>query len=157
MPLYKNGGFTDDAWRHLPHELPALAATGPTIVPAPRLTEVVETAKDVAQLGVALEPDDDLDAIVPHLPHLDLIALPFPKFGDGRSYSTAHILRTHHGFTGELRATGEVLFDQITHMLACGFDAFEVTHAPTLEHLRTHGLPKPSGAYRRKLSAVPRT
>ena len=60
------------------------------------------------------------------LHRFDLIALEFAKFTDGRAYSQARLLRERHGFTGELRAVGEVLRDQLTFMLHCGFDSFSV-------------------------------
>ena len=56
---------------------------------------------------------------------LDLIALHFPKFSDGRAYSQARLLRERLGYQGELRATGGVLQDQLPFMLRCGFDSFE--------------------------------
>ena len=59
------------------------------------------------------------------------IALAFPKFSDGRSYSAARLLRERLGFKGELRAVGDVLADQIPLMRRCGIDSFEVHHAPT--------------------------
>lgn len=51
------------------------------------------------------------------------IDLQFPKFTDGRAYSQAFLLRRRLGFTGELRATGDVLIDQLVHMQRTGFDA----------------------------------
>ena len=50
-----------------------------------------------------------------------------PTFRDGRAYSQARILRERHGFRGELRATGQVLCDQLLFLQRAGFDAFEVT------------------------------
>ena len=60
-----------------------------------------------------------------------IIALDFPKFSDGRAFSTARLLREKHGYAGELRAVGNVLADQIPLMRRVGFDTFEVTNAPT--------------------------
>ena len=57
---------------------------------------------------------------------MDLVAINFPKFGDGRGYSKARLLRERHGYKGELRAVGEVLGDQLFYMHRCGFDAFEL-------------------------------
>jgi uncharacterized protein (DUF934 family) len=57
---------------------------------------------------------------------LPLIAIDFPKFVDGRGYSTARLLRDKYRFGGELRAIGQVLRDQFVFMLRAGFDAFEV-------------------------------
>ncbi|MBZ0215059.1 MAG: DUF934 domain-containing protein, partial [Fimbriimonadaceae bacterium] len=54
------------------------------------------------------------------------IALEFASFTDGRAYSVARIVRTQLHFSGELRATGDVLPDQIAFMRQVGFDAFEI-------------------------------
>jgi len=71
-----------------------------------------------------------------------LIALKFDKFADGRAFSYAELLRERHAFTGELRATGEVLLDEIALMQRCGFTSFEVTDANTLRALNEGRLPK---------------
>lgn len=73
--------------------------------------------------AVRLEPDDDARALIPHLDRLTLIEIAFPKFRDGRGYSSARILR-EAGFKGELRAQGDILVDQIAFMKRCGFDSF---------------------------------
>ncbi len=73
--------------------------------------------------AVRREPTDDPRALIPHLSRLSLIEVSFPKFRDGRGYSIGSILR-EAGYTGELRAAGDVLVDQIGPMRRCGFDAF---------------------------------
>ncbi len=73
--------------------------------------------------AVRLEPDDDARALLPHLDRIALIEIGFPKYRDGRGYSSARILR-EAGYTGELRAEGDVLVDQIAFMRRCGFDSF---------------------------------
>ena len=73
--------------------------------------------------AVRLEPDDDARALIPHLGRLSLIEVAFPQYRDGRGYSSARILR-EAGYTGELRAQGDVLVDQIAFMRRCGFDSF---------------------------------
>lgn len=73
--------------------------------------------------AVRLEPDDDARALIPFLDRLTLIEVAFPKYRDGRGYSSARILR-EAGYTGELRAQGDVLVDQISFMRRCGFDSF---------------------------------
>jgi uncharacterized protein (DUF934 family) len=55
------------------------------------------------------------------------VALSFPTFKDGRAYSQARLLRERYGFRGELRATGQVLRDQLLFMHRAGFDAFELS------------------------------
>ncbi|MBD2842479.1 DUF934 domain-containing protein [Erythrobacter rubeus] len=73
--------------------------------------------------AVRIEPGDDARALLPFLDRLALVEVNFPTFGDGRGYSAARILR-EAGYTGELRAVGDVLIDQLSHMRRCGFDAF---------------------------------
>jgi len=73
--------------------------------------------------SVRIEPGDDARELIPHLDRLALIEIAFPIFRDGRGYSSARILR-EAGFTGELRAQGNVLVDQIAFMRRCGFDSF---------------------------------
>ena len=82
-------------------------------------------------LGLHLDAGERIDDIAADLARFSLIALAFPKFSDGRAFSTARLLREKHGYSGELRAVGNVLSDQIPFMRRVGFDAFEVTHAPT--------------------------
>lgn len=73
--------------------------------------------------AVRIEPGDDARALLPFLDRLALVEVNFPSFGDGRGYSSARILR-EAGYTGELRAVGDVGIDQLSHMRRCGFDAF---------------------------------
>jgi uncharacterized protein (DUF934 family) len=73
--------------------------------------------------AVRLEPDEDARLLIPHLERLALVEIAFPKFRDGRGYSSARILR-EAGYKGELRAQGDVLVDQIAFMRRCGFDSF---------------------------------
>lgn len=58
---------------------------------------------------------------------LDLIAVHFPKFADGRGYSTASLLRLRYGYTGELRAFGDVGRDQLFYLARVGFDSFLIS------------------------------
>jgi uncharacterized protein (DUF934 family) len=55
---------------------------------------------------------------------LPVVAIHFPTFTDGRGYSLARLLRQRHGFGGDLRATGDVLRDQIYLLHKCGFSSF---------------------------------
>jgi uncharacterized protein (DUF934 family) len=73
--------------------------------------------------AVRIEPGDDARALLPYLDRLKLVEVNFPAFTDGRGYSAARILR-EAGYTGELRAVGDVLVDQLFAMRRCGFDSF---------------------------------
>ena len=76
--------------------------------------------------GVMLKPDQHPEAIIDSLNQLDIIALDFPAFADGRGYSYAVLLRQRYGFTGELRATGDIFKDNLFYLKRCGFDSFAV-------------------------------
>jgi uncharacterized protein (DUF934 family) len=73
--------------------------------------------------AVRIEPGDDARELLGHLDRIRLVEVNFPIYGDGRGYSAARILR-EAGYTGELRAVGDVLIDQLSHMRRCGFDSF---------------------------------
>ena len=77
-----------------------------------------------AELGVWLAPDESAAALKDDLQRFKVIAIDFPKFTDGRGYSIAYNLRKRLGWTGELRAIGDVLRDQLFQMARCGFDAY---------------------------------
>ena len=94
-----------------------------------------------APLGVLLQPADRLETIEADLPRLPLLALAFPKFGDGRAFSLARLARERYGFEGELRAVGDILFDRIAYMQRCGFDSLDITNEPTIAELRAGHVP----------------
>ena len=73
--------------------------------------------------AVRIEPGDDARALLPHLERLALIEVNFPSHMDGRGYSSARLLR-EAGYAGEMRAVGDVLVDQLSHLRRCGFDSF---------------------------------
>jgi len=84
-------------------------------------------------VGVRLESHEEVEALAYDLPRLGVVALAFPKFGDGRAYSYARLLRERFGYKGEVRAVGDVLREQAGFMVRCGFDAFEPADGSTLE------------------------
>jgi len=73
--------------------------------------------------SVLIESGDDVRRLLPHLDRIQLVEVAFPRFRDGRGYSSAKILR-EAGYTRELRAQGDVLVDQLLFMRRCGFDSF---------------------------------
>lgn len=105
----------------------AIAPEADVIVPLARLVAEADTLfARPGRTGVRLPNDRGLDAVLPHLAKLALIAIEIPKFGDGRGYSLARLLRERHGFLGEIRAVGNVLRDQLLYLHRSGFDAFEL-------------------------------
>ena len=126
MPLLKDNQFVTDDWLRLDDEATAPAEADVIVSFARLLREYEALSHREGRLGVELGNDQRPSVLDAFLPGLALIVLPFPKFADGRAYSQARQLR-QHGFTGELRAAGDVLPDQLAHMAEVGFDAFEVT------------------------------
>lgn len=143
--LWTPSGFREDDWQHA-ESADALAANGRFILPLQAVLdldpELRKSAKE--RLGVLLQPGDPLERIVAILDQISLVALAFPAFSDGRSFSKGELLRSRHRFEGAVRATGQVLIDQLPHMLRLGFDEFEVTHPLLIERLEAGdvgGLP----------------
>ncbi|RWA85025.1 DUF934 domain-containing protein [Mesorhizobium sp.] len=143
--LWTPKGFREDDWVHV-ENAEALAGNGRFILPLQAFLvlddDVRKSAKE--RIGVLLQPGDELDKIVGLLDQLSLVALAFSAFNDGRSFSKGELLRSRHNFKGAIRATGQVLVDQLPHMLRLGFDEFEVSNPVLLKRLeegRTGGLP----------------
>lgn len=143
--LWTLAGFREDEWRHA-ETAEVLGGNDRVILPLAVWRALDPALREASRdrLGVLLTPGDPLEAIVEHLPSLALVALAFPAFTDGRSFSKGELLRSRHGFTRAIRATGQVLIDQLPHMLRLGFDEFEVSHPVLIERLRAGeigGLP----------------
>ena len=143
--LWTPDGFRDDEWTHV-DDAEALLGGGRCILPAPAVLALDPGLRKSAngRLGVDLQPGEPLDGILGLLDELSLVALAFPAFNDGRSFSKAGLLRGRHAFKGALRATGQVLIDQLPHMLRLGFDEFEVSHPVLIARLEngvTGGIP----------------
>jgi uncharacterized protein (DUF934 family) len=89
------------------------------------------------QLAPWLDSDQTATMLGTDLSRLPLVALNFPGFMDGRSYSTAVILRQQSGFKGEIRAIGDVLRDQLFLMKRCGFSTFDLKDSVKLEDAKS--------------------
>ena len=141
MVLWRRGGFAEDDWAFLADDAPATEG-GAVVVSLKRwLAERETLASRNAPVGVSVEAGADAQAHLADLADRPLVALAFAKFADGRAFSYARLLRDRYGFRGELRASGDVLIDEIPLMLRCGFDSFDVTNAPTLKALEAGRLP----------------
>jgi uncharacterized protein (DUF934 family) len=77
---------------------------------------------DIA-VGVTVDNTADVENLAKDLDRIALICLQFPRWTDGRAYSQGYLLRRRLGFTGELRATGDILIDMLPQLERCGFDA----------------------------------
>ena len=124
MHVIKNQQVVEDSWVLLDDDA-ALPVSGDIIVSLRRWAEEHDALQAHAgEVGVCLSGDDELEALLPELGALPLIALNFPRFVDGRNYSNARLLRERYGYGGELRAVGDVQRDQLHFMARCGIDSF---------------------------------
>lgn len=129
--IIKDACIVDDAWQILrlaDGQMPADVSvpTGPVIVPLAVWQAQRAALADRHDVGVWLDSHEGPEAIAPDLAQFGVVAVNFPKFADGRGYSTARLLRERYGYAGELRAIGDVLQDQLYFLRRCGFDAYAV-------------------------------
>lgn len=140
--LWTRNGFVDDGWRHAS---PGEAIADGMIVALADWLALDPVARP--HLGVRVKPGEAIEPLLAHLDDIALIALEFPAFSDGRSYSRAERLRGRLGYTGILRAVGDVLTDQIPHMLRTGFDELEVSNGIALARLAERRIDTSGTAY----------
>jgi uncharacterized protein (DUF934 family) len=127
MQIIKDREIVEDNWLHLDDD--AELAAGNITVSLLRWQEQHDLlAKHEGGLGIRLSGDDPLEEIVPDLAHFSLIVLLFPAFTDGRCYSFARLLRDRYDYKGEIRAQGDVLYDQLFYMSQCGINSFELAN-----------------------------
>lgn len=136
MPkIIKHESVVDDAWEVFKlgegeiaetAALPAGQVLLPLAVWKARKDEIISAHADDRPVGVWLDSSDGPEALADDLDRFAVIGINFPKFADGRGYSTARLLRERYGFKGEIRAIGDVLHDQLFFMKRCGIDAYAV-------------------------------
>ena len=137
--IIKNGQIVDDAWQLLKlseEQTPEAIALpdAPTLLPlAVWLAHKDEILARKQPVGIWLESNEGTESIANDLKHFTIIGVNFPKFADGRGYSTARLLRERFAYSGEIRALGDVLRDQLFLLKRCGFDAFAVRQDKDIE------------------------
>ena len=138
--IWTQAGFAgNDPWVVETEELKAGEGQRPVIGLAAFLADV--EASNEGGYGVLIAPVDDVTVLAPYLDRIALVAVAFPAFNDGRAFSHASLLRSRLGFGGEVRAVGDVLIDQIPHMLRTGITSFAVTNPVALARLAEGRLP----------------
>ncbi len=115
--------IVDNCWRLVDGAADWDGAAG-AVLPLELALAQSERLRDCGRVGIWLAPSDDPARAVPLFPAITLIGIQFPKFTDGRGYSSAALLRSRHGWRGELRALGDVLQDQLYALRRVGFDSF---------------------------------
>ena len=128
MRIVKDGREWQDDWRVLTDD--EVVGVTPAILPLARWL-AASPATGASPHGLLVQPDDELPAVLAAAPRCALVAIDFPSFNDGRGYSFAQQLRAA-GYSGELRAVGDVLRDQAFYLARCGFSSFApASHVPS--------------------------
>ncbi len=151
--LIKQGTATVDTWKTLeiaegetPETvaLPAGDVIFPVAVWLARKAEIISCHK---RIGLLIQPDERVEDIAADLDYFIVIAVNFPKFVDGRGYSTASLLRQRYKYQGELRAVGDVLHDQLFYMQRVGFDSYALKDGKNAIYAIEAGFSTFSDAY----------
>jgi len=135
--LIKNGRIVTDGWKTLKladGDTPQSVRlpVGPTLVPLSvwkaRRAELIHREYEHGwPLGIWLAAEQGAEEIGQDIDDFTVIAIEFDRYSDGKSFSTARQLRESYGYTGELRAIGDVPHDRLTYRQQVGFDAFAVS------------------------------
>ncbi len=142
-----------DTWKTLeigPDETPETLAlpSGDVIFPLAvwlaRKNEIISCNK---RIGLLLQPEERVEDIAGDLEYFIVIAVNFPKFVDGRGYTTASLLRQRYDYQGELRAVGDILHDQLYYLKRVGFDAWALKEGKSTAYALEKGFTPFSDAY----------
>ncbi len=130
--LIKSGAYAQDSFAPVADDAPL--PQGAVLVSLARFQKDREAllARNTP-IGIKLQSSENPELLGPDVSHFSLVALEFPKFRDGRAFSWARMLRTRLGYTGEIRAVGDFLYDQVNYQHRVGFDAWEVPDHFTIE------------------------
>ena len=123
MQIIKDNQITTDNWEYRPDDVEL--GDGDVTISLARLQQNGDELKNrKGKLGVRITPADSTDAIADYLPNLALVELYFPELADGRLFSHAWLLRNRYDYTGEIRATGQFLPDQVFYLSRVGVNSF---------------------------------
>jgi uncharacterized protein (DUF934 family) len=137
MALIKNGTLAEDQFIDAT-KLESLPGNGALLISPKQWQEHKATLIDRGDaIGILLKSDEHPEQIVQDLDSFELVALDFPVFRDGRAYSYARLLRDRYGYSGELRAVGDVLLEQLHYMHRLGFNAFQLDSNQPLKDWQT--------------------
>jgi len=123
--IIKNNAVVNDSYLFVTDTNITEIPSGKVIIPLAswnRLYEIINKREELP--GLLLNSDENPADFIGNIASLQIIAVHFPAFTDGRGFSIGNLLRERYGFKGELRAYGEIIRDQLYYLKRCGFDAF---------------------------------
>jgi uncharacterized protein (DUF934 family) len=131
MPkIILDGSVVEDRWNVNREDAPdSLAELGEsyTLVPLNYWNALqAESDKMPANIGVWIASTELPNQIEGDLQSIPVIAVDFPAFSDGQGFSIGRLLRQRHEYLGQLRAIGNPIRDQLSYLVRCGFNAFQL-------------------------------
>lgn len=143
--LIKNGDTASDGWKTMILGKSETAENarlpiGPLLVPLAvwkaRRTELIHREYEHGwPLGIWLSTEESAEEIANDIEDFTVIAVQFDRFSDGKSYATAHALREQYGYSGELRAIGDVPNERSDYHYQAGFHSSAVKISPSAANL----------------------
>jgi uncharacterized protein (DUF934 family) len=125
MKIIKDKQIIEDSWLHIADD--AEMVDGDITVSLSRWQkQAPELTSHKGAIGIRLAPTDIVEDIADDLQKISLIALEFPAFTDGRSFTQAKLLRSRYGFDGEIRAIGHYMPDQVFYLSRVGVNSFQL-------------------------------
>lgn len=125
MKIIKDQQIIEDSWLHIADDA-ELTAGDITVSLARWQQQADELINHQGNIGVRLSPADIVEDIANNLTKISLIALEFPAFTDGRSFTQARLLRSRYHFDGEIRAIGSYMPDQVFYLSRVGVNSFQL-------------------------------
>lgn len=126
--LLKDAQIIDNHWTRVESDSASLPAGDIVVHHTTWQQRQAELIDHQGAVGVWFDGDEEIENFVDTIINIPLIAINFPKFVDGRGFSVARLLRERYGYTGELRAIGHFIRDQLFLLQRCGFNAFQFDH-----------------------------
>ena len=135
MPkIIKDGQIQDDNWQLIAKDATENLPAGDIIVPVELWKEQADSLNQRdGGIAVWIDAGEEADSITADLDKIAFVAINFPAFTDGRGYSYARLLRERYDYTGEIRAIGDVMQDQLQHMFRSGFSSFALKEGKDIE------------------------
>ena len=125
MPkLLKDQTIVDNGWQILPKDFDGVLPEGPCFVPLDYWLANKHNLQTPESIGVWLDAEQEPEQLADDIGKLQHLAVNFPSFMDGRGFSIARLIRERYQFSGELRAIGHIVPDQLFYLSRCGFNAF---------------------------------
>ncbi len=135
MQVIKNKEIINDDWQLVREiEIDAPVPEGKVILPIAYWQENRDAIlKQNSEYAVWIDGSVETEVVLDDLDRFSIIALDFPAFKDGRSYTHASLLKTRYNYKGDLRAIGDVLQDQLFFMHRCGIDSYAIREDKDIE------------------------